>query len=110
VLERIEREVLDVEATADERGLGEAEHALFSLLENDYDLPADQANALAQAVTTRVDEEVDTSYPGWERNEKARQAIEQEVMRALIDEGETDLIKQGVPDEALGYIIANYTD
>jgi len=110
VLERIEREVLDVEATADERGLGEAEHALFALLENDYDLPADQADALAQAVTTRVDEEVDTSYPGWERNEKARQAIEQEVMRALIDEGETDLIKQGVPDEALGYIIANYTD
>jgi type I restriction enzyme R subunit len=109
-LRRIEREVMDVEATADERGFEEAEHALFALLEDDYELPSDRAEALARSVVERVETEVDTSYPGWERNEKARKAIQQEIMRALIANGESDLVKEGFPEKALSYIIANYTD
>jgi len=109
-LRQVERDVLAVEATAEERGLSAAEHALFALLEGDYGVPADRAQPLAEAVADRVQKEVDTTFPGWERNEKARKAIQQEIMRALIDEGEADLIKQGLPEEALSYIIANYTD
>ena len=109
-LRRIEREVMDVESTADERGFEEAEHALFVLLEDDYELPSDRAEALARSVVERVETEVDTSYPGWERNEKARKAIQQEIMRALIANGESDLVKEGFPEESLSYIIANYTD
>ncbi|WP_251962960.1 type I restriction endonuclease subunit R [Salinibacter ruber] len=109
-LREVERDVLDVEATAEEKGLGEAEHALFALLESDYGLPEDGAGPLAKSVADRIETEVDTSYPGWQRNEKARKAIKQEIMRALINEDETDLIKAGFPEEAFSYIIANYTD
>jgi type I restriction enzyme R subunit len=109
-LREVERDVLDVEATSEEKGLGEAEHALFALLEGDYGLSEEDAGPLSQSVAHRIETEVDTSYPGWQRNEKARKAIKQEIMRALINEDETDLIKAGFPEEALSYIIANYTD
>jgi type I restriction enzyme R subunit len=109
-LRRIEKELLEFEETAEERGLGDVEHALYALLEDDYELPADRAEPLAEAVADRVEAEVDTNYPGWERNEQARKAIKQEIMRALINEGESALIKQDFPEDALSYIIANYTD
>jgi type I restriction enzyme R subunit len=109
-LRRIEREVIGMEATAEERELGDTEHALFALLEDEYEVPPDRAEPLAGAVARRVEAEIDTNYPGWERNETARKAIKQEIMRALIDEGESDLIKADFPEAALSYIVANHTD
>jgi Type I site-specific restriction-modification system, R (restriction) subunit and related helicases len=109
-LEEVERELIEVEETSDERGFGEAEHALFALLQDEYDLPSDRADALAGAVIERVGEEVDTNYPGWERNEKARKDVQQEVMRALIGQGEAELAKQDFQEEALQYIIANHAE
>jgi hypothetical protein len=47
-----------------------------------------------------------TDVPGWWRNEDTRQQIEQEIMRALIGEGEMELAKQDFQEEALQYIIA----
>jgi type I restriction enzyme R subunit len=107
-LEEIEREVIEIDDTADERGLSEAEHALFALLVDDYELPEDRADPLASAIMGRVEQEVKTNYPGWERNEKALKQIQQEIMRALIGEGESDLIKQGFAEDALDYIVVNH--
>jgi len=106
-LEEVERAVIEVQKTSEERGLSKAEHALFALLEEEYGLPTDRADALAGAIVGRVERETDTNYPGWERNEKARKAVQQEVMRALISEGEAELAKQDFQEEALEYIIAN---
>ncbi len=109
-LEEIERAVIDVEEGAEERGLSAAEHALLALLEDEYDLPADRAAALAGTIADRVEQEVDTNYPGWERNEAARKAVQQEIMRALIAEDATDLAKQDFQADALEYIIAHFAD
>jgi type I restriction enzyme R subunit len=109
-LEEVEREVIEAERAAAERGLSGAEHALFALLEEEHDLPTGRAEALAGAIIERVAAEVDTNYPGWERNEQARKAVQQEVMRALIGQGEAELAKNDVQEEALEYIIANHAD
>jgi type I restriction enzyme R subunit len=107
VLERIEQEVIDVRDTADERDLSETEHALFALFDEEYDLPADRAESLAKVIIERVDREVDTDFPGWQRNEDTLQQIAQETMRALIDEDEIDLAMADAQEEVLDYIVAN---
>jgi len=107
VLERIEQEVIDVRDTADERDLSETEHALFALFDEEYDLPADRAESLAKVIVERVDREVDTDFPGWQRNEDTLQQIAQETMRALIDEDEIDLAMADAQEEVLDYIVAN---
>ena len=43
-------------------------------------------------------------YSGWVGNERARTAIHQEIMRALIENGASDLVKEGYPEKALSYI------
>jgi type I restriction enzyme R subunit len=106
-LEEVERAVIESEKTAEERGLSRVEHALFALLEAEYDLTTERAEALTESVASRIAAEVDTDFSGWWRNEDTRQQIEQEIMRALIDEGEMELAKQDFQEEALQYIIAN---
>jgi type I restriction enzyme R subunit len=107
-LERLERQIIEMQNTAEEHGFDEIEHAIFVLLTGDYDVPADRAEGLANIVTERVDREVDTNYAGWQRNETALKQIQQEVMRALISETETELVKQGFAQDALQYIVANH--
>lgn len=106
-LERIERDVIDVQETAEERDFSETEHALFALFEEEHDLPEDGAESLAKVIIERVDREVDTDFPGWQRNEDTRQKIAQEIMRVFIDEDEIELALDDVQEEALDYIIAN---
>ena len=96
---------------AEEKGFSGAEYATFAYLHDECDFPEGEAQRVAETLCEALDEEVDTSYPGWWKNTDARRAIKVQIYQAL---RETDtpenLDLMSVGSELRDYLIANYVD
>lgn len=110
-LERIEREVLELEEEIQRRGLNGGEYAIYAELaesERKYDVDKQTAEDLSTTIWTRFDEGVNTSFDGWQHNANTRRSIRQTIIRALAKEGHPELAKDdALLERIIGYIIEN---
>ncbi len=111
-LERLEREAIELESRAAKRGINEAEFAVFSeLVDHHEELldGADKAEALARDIYTAFEREVDTSFEGWETNEKTLDHIEVVIIDVLVKEyDKADLVKtEAFIENVRDYLIEN---
>jgi type I restriction enzyme R subunit len=112
-LERLEREAIELESEAEERGMTDAVFAVFSeLVDHHEELldGEDEADALARDIYEAFETEVDTSFAGWETNEKTRDRIEVVIIDVLVKEHDmAELVKtEYFIDNVRGYLIENY--
>lgn len=110
-LEELEREAMEVDEEAEEKGFSGAEYAAYAYLHDECDLPENEAQRVAEALCKALDEEVDTSYPGWWTNTDALRTIKVKIYQTLgaADTPEDlDLVKVG--SELRDYLIASYVD
>lgn len=92
-LRRVEKETIAVKEAAEERDMTDGEYAVYTTLTDEYDEHIDdegEAEAIARAIGEAFREEVDTSYPNWERNEQARKDIRQAIIDVLVKEFDKD--------------------
>jgi type I restriction enzyme R subunit len=70
----------------------------------------DEADALARDIYEAFETEVDTSFAGWETNEKTRDRIEVVIIDVLVKEHDmAELVKtEYFIDNVRGYLIENY--
>lgn len=110
-LERIEREVIELEEEIQHRGLNEGEYAIYAELaeaEREYDVDEETARDLAEILWTRFEENVNTSFSGWRHNMNTRREIRQTLIRTLAMEGKPELAKDDeLLERIIGYIIEN---
>lgn len=110
-LEELEREAVQIEEEAEEKGFSGAEYATFAYLHDECGFPESEAQRVAETLCEALDEEVDTSFPGWWKNTDVRRAIKVQIYQAL-READTpenlDLVTVG--SELRDYLIANYVD
>jgi len=112
-LERLEREAIELESESEERGMTDAVFAVFSeLVDHHEELldGEDEADALARDIYEAFETEVDTSFAGWETNEKTRDRIEVVIIDVLVKEHDmAELVKtEYFIDNVRGYLIENY--
>jgi type I restriction enzyme R subunit len=112
-LERLEREAIELESEAEERGINEAEFAVFSeLVDHHEDLldGEDGAERLARDIHEAFEGEVDTSFEGWETNEKTLDHIEVVIIDVLVKDHElAELVKtEDFIDNVRDYVVENY--
>ena len=111
-LKAVEEEVLDVEDEAEERGMADAEFAIYTHLteENADRIDSErQAEAVATEIVTAFDERIDRDYPGWETNPQTSGEIERILLDTLIVEHDLgDLMTDEFADATRTYLIENY--
>jgi len=107
-LERLEREAIEIEEEAE--AYRPAEYATYALLTDEYGVDDSEAEALAASICDRFEDQVDRSYPGWWRNEKARRKAKVAILKTVAQKDHKELIREGFPTEALNYVIGNYAD
>jgi type I restriction enzyme R subunit len=112
-LERLERETIELESEAEQRGLSEAEFAVYSeLADNHADLldGDEEAEALARDICEAFDARVDTSFEGWESNEGTLDRIEVVIIDVLVkDHDRADLVKsEDFIDNVRSYLVENH--
>ena len=112
-LERLEQETLNVGDEADERGLSEAEFAVYATLTGEYAETVGEVNeaeAIARDVCHCFEEKIDTDYPGWRESESTRKAVDRCIVDVLVKEhARADLFKtDGLVEDVHSYLIANY--
>ena len=110
-LERLEREALEVEEEAEQKGFSGAEYATYSYLHDECDLEEQQAHDVAETLCESLEAQIDTSYPGWWENKEALRGIKVLIYRTItnVDTPEDiDLMTAG--SELRDYLIANYVD
>jgi len=110
-LRQVEAEVLAIEEEANERGMSDAEFAIFTDLteERDLDLSEDTAEALARDIVAEFDDRVDTSYEGWETNDQTVKEIELVLLDVLVKEHDRgELVTDEFIDAVHTYLIQNY--
>ncbi len=111
VLEELERKAVKIEKEAEEKGFSGAEYAAYAYLHDECDLPEGEAQRVAKALCEALDEEVDTSYPGWWTNTDALRTIKVKIYQTLSGAdtpGDLDLMTAG--SELRDYLIASYVD
>lgn len=113
-LERLEREILDVEQEADDRQLSEGAFAVFAeLVDNHEHLIGGEEDAeqLARDIYAAFDREIDRSFENWHTNESILNAIEVEIIDVLVkDHDRADLVKADeFIENVRGYLIENAT-
>jgi hypothetical protein len=102
---------MEIGEEAEEKGFSGAEYAAFAYLHDECDLTESEAQRVAEALCESLDEEVDTSYPGWWANTDARRKIKVKIYQTLSGAetpGDMDLRTAG--SELRDYLIANYAD
>ncbi|ELZ08591.1 type I site-specific deoxyribonuclease, HsdR family protein [Halovivax asiaticus JCM 14624] len=110
-LREVEEAVLEVDEEANERGMTDAEFAIFTDLteERDTELSEDTAATLARDIVSEFDDRIDTSYQGWETNPKTVQQIELVLLDVLVKTHERgDLVTDEFIDAVHTYLIQNY--
>jgi type I restriction enzyme R subunit len=105
-LEEIEREVIAIENEREDRGVSEAEYAVFSLLTDDYGVPEDEAQSFASDLCAKFQDEVDTNFPGWQTNAKALRKIKVLIYKSL-PRLDVDADKKELADDLRSYLVAN---
>jgi len=110
-LRKVEKEVLAVEDEANERGMSDAEFAIFTDLteERDIGISEDTAEELARAIVAEFDDRVDTSYDGWETTDKTVKEIELVLLDVLVKEYDRgELVTDEFIDSVHTYLVQNY--
>ena len=112
-LERLEREAIELESEAEERGMNEAEFAVFSeLVDHHEELldGEDEAEALARDIYEAFETEVDTKFEGWETNEKTLDHIEVVIIDVLVKEHDkAELVKtDDFIENVRSYLVENH--
>ncbi|EMA44253.1 type I restriction endonuclease subunit R [Halococcus saccharolyticus] len=112
-LKSVEEEVLAVEEEANERSMDGAEFAIYTHLSEetpDAIDSDDQAEAVAEDIAARFDEQVDRDYPGWETNQQTLQDIEHVLLDTLVVEHDLGHLMQDdeFADAVRTYLIENY--
>jgi type I restriction enzyme R subunit len=118
-LVELEEEILSVDEEAEERGLSQSGHALFSALMDDSDEGfvdyienEDEAQFIAKRVDEELAERVDTTYNDWETSKRTREDIQKLLLEVVAIEAENpDLCKDDqFLEDARGYLIENHPD
>jgi len=111
-LKSVEEEVLAVEDEAEKRGMDGAEFAIYThLTEEALDaVESDsQAEAVAEDIVVRFDDQVDRDYPGWETNKQTIHDIERVLLDTLVvDHDLGHLMQDEFADAVRTYLIENY--
>ena len=110
-LREVEKEVLAVEDEANERGMSDAEFAIFTDLteERGIDISEDTAEELGRAIVSEFDDRVDTSYNGWKTTDKTVKEIELVLLDVLVKEYDRgELVTDEFIDAVHTYLIQNY--
>jgi type I restriction enzyme R subunit len=112
-LKSVEEEVLEVENEAEERGMNDAEFAIYTHLTKerpDTIDSDDQAETVAEDIATRFDEQVDRDYPGWETNKQTIQDIEYVLLDTLVVDHDLGHLMQDdeFADAVRTYLIENH--
>jgi type I restriction enzyme R subunit len=113
VLERLERKTIAVKTEAEERGMSDAEFAVFTaLMDEQTDHIDDEAEAetLAQDIVDAFEQEIDTTFEGWRTNDDTLRDIEITIIDVLVKEhGHPELVKADSFVENLrDYLVENY--
>jgi type I restriction enzyme R subunit len=118
-LVELEEEILSVDEEAEERGLSQSGHALFSALMDDgeegfadYIENEDEAQLIAKRVDEELAERVDTTYNDWQTSKRTREDIQKLLLEVVAIEAEKpDLCKDDqFLEDARGYLIENHPD
>jgi len=110
-LERIERETMEVDEEAEEKGFSGAEYAAYAYLHDNCGLPEDEAHRIAETLCGTLTEQVDASYSGWWKNKSALRDIKKLVYKTLAKaDTSEDLDLMSVGSELRNYLIANYVE
>ncbi|WP_267162768.1 type I restriction endonuclease subunit R [Halovenus salina] len=113
-LKSVEEDILRVEDEAEERGMEQAEFAIYThLTEETPDAIGsdEQAEAIAEDIVVEFDQRVDREYDGWETNEQTISEIETILLDVLVvdyDLGELLKGDDDVTDAIRAYLIENY--
>jgi type I restriction enzyme R subunit len=110
-LRKVENEVLAVEKEANERGMTDAEFAIFTDLteQRDIDISEGTAEDLARDIVAEFDDRVDTSYEGWETTDQTVKEIELVLLDVLVkDHDRGELVTDEFVDAVHTYLIQNY--
>lgn len=112
-LEALEREAIEVRGGADDRGMADAEYAIYAELVDERDdvIESDaEAEAIAHDITESFAEEIDTEFEGWKTNENTLDAIEMMIIDVLVkDHDKAALVKaDGFLEDARRYLVENY--
>ncbi|PSP87431.1 DEAD/DEAH box helicase [Halobacteriales archaeon QS_4_69_34] len=112
-LERLEREAIELESEAEERGMSDTEFAVYSeLVDGHEELIDDEAEAetLAHDLIQGFESEIDTSFKGWKTNEGAIDHIEVMIIDVLVKEHDrADLVKaEDFIENVRSYLIENH--
>lgn len=112
-LEALEREAIRVSEEADERDMGDAEYALYSVLVDECGShigDEGEAQEIAEQIYDEFTERIDTEYEAWKTNESALRQIEELVIRLLVKEyGAPELVKEArFHETARELLVANY--
>jgi type I restriction enzyme, R subunit len=105
-LEEIEREVIAVEDERKERGIEEAEYAVFSLLTDEYGVEEDHAQSFSEKLCEAFQEEIDTSFRGWQTNTRTLRKIKVLIYKTLPTLN-VDADAKELAEDLRSYIVAN---
>ncbi|MDS0243404.1 MULTISPECIES: type I restriction endonuclease subunit R [unclassified Haloferax] len=113
-LKAVERSVLEVEQEAEERGMNDAEFAIYAELTEKQanSIESDeQAESIAREIVAEFEDRVDTGYGGWEANDRTVQTIELVLLDVLIKRYSIqDLVNDQFIDAVRMYLIKNYVE
>ena len=87
--EKLEREYIELQEEAAERELTEAEFAIISLLEEEYDshLQGDNtAEEIARKIYESFCKNIDTSYEGWRERSGIKKEIRRVIIKTIVEE------------------------
>ncbi|MHB9285959.1 type I restriction endonuclease subunit R [Halobacteriales archaeon Cl-PHB] len=113
-LKNVEEDLLAVEEESDERGMSNAEFAVFTHLTEECSDPIESeesAAELAAKIVTAFEERVDQDYPGWQTNQRTVQEIEHILLDILVVEYDYGHLIQDdadFVDDIRRYLIANH--
>lgn len=111
--EALERDAIAVERGADERGMVDAEYAIYAELvdkREDVIESEAEAEAIARDIAESFIDEIDTSFQGWKTNENTLDTIEVTIIDVLVkDHDKAALVKaNGFIEHARPYLVENY--
>lgn len=105
-LEEIEREVIAVEEEREERGIEEAEYAVFALLTDEYGVEEDHAQSFSEKLCEAFQDEIDTSFRGWQTNTRTLRKIKVLIYKTLPTLN-VDADAKELAEDLRSYIVAN---
>jgi type I restriction enzyme R subunit len=113
-LRAVERETIEVEQEIEENEMSPAEHALFTVLNDEYGehiAGEDEAREIAEDIVERFESEVRTDYDGWATNTDTQKKTKKAVMLVVVKgHGNKGLYEDGFVEEAREYLIENYVE